>query len=178
MRLLTLTTFLIHILLIFVMSCFLSALGECSVLSETYVKCCSLLVWDWPCVYWQSFFFFCGEEMLPFLRSVFFCCPSGSPSPHFLFSLIINVLSSGKRKSPEIKPVFMWTGTIYSLDLFYKNIYKHTPIQTVREGIVPFLSKLFSFFFFLDPEKLNLPVQTGAVFPRLSSHRRPVLSQK
>lgn len=53
----------------------------------------------------MSFLFFvcCGEEMLPFLtRLCFFCCPSGSPSPHFLFSLIINILSCGKRKVFQI----------------------------------------------------------------------------
>lgn len=68
-------------------------------------------VFDW--VFFFLFFFsFVVRKCCLFEKVVFFCSPSGSPSPHFLFSLIINVLSSGKRKSPEIKPVFMWTDII------------------------------------------------------------------
>jgi len=38
-------------------------------------------------------------RIFPFFEEiVFFCWPAGSPSPHFLFSVIINFLSSGKRK--------------------------------------------------------------------------------
>lgn len=54
-----------------------------------------------PCFQWRFFFPLGVRKCCLFFlsRLYFFCCPSGSPSPHFLFSLIINILPCGEKCS-------------------------------------------------------------------------------